>query len=125
MVSCTSQIPVGAKLALVALAKGTSPLVVRDVTDIAHPITRCMISGASFHRFVDATHVSYIVTNPDGHGALYVTDLRDSSDTLIRSWTNEARSTGSTPGALTGRTSPTSAPTVTRWHGTCSAAATT
>jgi hypothetical protein len=87
-VSCTSQIPSGAKLALVVLAKGIS-LVVRDITDIAHPITRCMIYGGSFHRFVDATHVSYIVTSTDGQGALYVVDLRDSSDTLIRAWTNE------------------------------------
>ena len=86
--SCTSQIPSGAKLALVVLAKGIS-LVVRDITDIAHPITRCMIYGGSFHRFVDATHVSYIVTSTDGQGALYVVDLRDSSDTLIRAWTNE------------------------------------
>jgi hypothetical protein len=85
---CTSQIPAGHQLALVVLAKG-SPVVVRDITDIAHPITRCTIYGGTFHRFVDATHVSYIVSETSGQSALYVVDLQTSHDTLIRAWTNQ------------------------------------
>lgn len=85
---CTSQIPAGHQLALVVLAKG-SPVVVRDITDIAHPITRCTIYGGAFHRFVDATHVSYIVSETSGVSALYVVDLSNSSNRLVRAWTNQ------------------------------------
>lgn len=85
---CTSQIPAGHQLALVVLAKG-SPVVVRDITDIAHPITRCTISGGTFLRFVDATHVSYIVSDSSGRSALYVVDLSNSSDRLVRAWSNQ------------------------------------
>ena len=86
--TCSSPIPAGHQLALVQLVK-TSGVVVRDITNIASPITRCAIYGGGFHRFVDDNHVSYITTTADGQGALFVVDLRNSADTLIRSWTNQ------------------------------------
>ena len=86
-VTCSSQIPAGSQLALVTL-KNTG-VVVRDITNISSPTTRCVIYGGAFHRFVDATHVSYIVSETNGQSALYVVDLRDSSDRLIRAWSNQ------------------------------------
>src|SRR5882672_4149324 len=47
--TCASPIPAGHQLALVQLAKSTT-VAVRDITDIAHPVTRCTIYGGAFHR---------------------------------------------------------------------------
>ena len=58
--------------------------VVRDITDIAHPTTRCTIYGGTFHRFVDATHVSYIASQASRPDALYVIDLQTLHQALIR-----------------------------------------
>jgi Tol biopolymer transport system component len=63
---------------------------VRDVTDLSKPITRCVLKGGgSYFRFVDATHISYIVTDDSGLGALYLVDLNHSITSLVRVWTNE------------------------------------
>jgi Tol biopolymer transport system component len=64
--------------------------VVRDITDILHPISRCTFKGGTYFRFLSATRVSYIVTaNSDlgAAGALYVADLPTGVTTLVRSWT--------------------------------------
>lgn len=86
-VTCTSQIPAGAELALVTL-RNTAGVIVRDITDLAHPVTRCTIKGAGdpFFRFIDATHISYIT---NGGGALYMVDLLTRTTSLVRAWSNQ------------------------------------
>jgi len=88
-VVCTSQIPSGHQLALVTL-RGVQGIVVRDVTDIQHPVTRCGFSGGAYFRFISSTRVSYIVTSSGdlgASGALYLVDLGSSTTSLVRSWT--------------------------------------
>ncbi len=88
-VVCTSQIPSGHQLALVTL-RGVQGIVVRDVTDIQHPVTRCGFSGGAYFRFISSTHVSYIVTSSGdlgASGALYLVDVGSSTTSLVRSWT--------------------------------------
>jgi len=85
---CTSQIPAGHQLALVTL-HGVSGIVVRDVTDIAHPVTRCGLSGGAYLRFISSTRISYIVTasgDQGAAGALYMVDLSTSTTSLVRAW---------------------------------------
>jgi dipeptidyl aminopeptidase/acylaminoacyl peptidase len=87
-VVCTSQIPSGHQLALVTL-RGVQGIVVRDVTDIQHPVTRCGFSGGAYFRFISSTRVSYIVTSSGdlgASGALYLVDLGSSTTSLVRSW---------------------------------------
>ena len=86
--TCTSPIPAGHRLALVSLGKSTQ-VVVRDITNITRPVTRCKFDGGAFNRFVDATHVSYISTDTTGQrSALYVMDLQTARVKLIRAWNN-------------------------------------
>ncbi len=87
-VVCTSQIPSGHQLALVTL-RGVQGIVVRDVTDIQHPVTRCGFSGGAYFRFISSTRVSYIVTSSGdlgASGALYLVDLGSGTTSLVRSW---------------------------------------
>jgi hypothetical protein len=86
-VTCGSQIPAGAELALVTL-RNTVGVIVRDITDLAHPVTRCTIKGAGdpFFRFIDATHISYIT---NGGRALYMVDLLTRTTSLVRAWGNQ------------------------------------
>jgi dipeptidyl aminopeptidase/acylaminoacyl peptidase len=65
-------------------------IVVRDVTDLTHPVTRCGFSGGSNFRFVSSTRVSYIVTtgNLGAPGALYLVDLNTSTTSLVRAWSS-------------------------------------
>lgn len=87
-VVCASPIPSGHQLALVSL-KGVSGIVVRDVTDIGHPVTRCNISGGSNFRFITETRISYIVTasgDLGAAGALYMVDLQTQTTSLVRKW---------------------------------------
>jgi dipeptidyl aminopeptidase/acylaminoacyl peptidase len=87
--SCASAIPTGHQLALVTL-RGVPGIAVRDVTDVAHPVTRCTFNGGTYFRFRDETHVSYIATaSPPRLGApgsLYLADLQTGTTSLIRSW---------------------------------------
>jgi dipeptidyl aminopeptidase/acylaminoacyl peptidase len=88
-VTCASPIPSGAKLALVTL-RGGSGIVVRDVTDVAQPVTRCSITGGVYLRFVNGTHISYISeasSDLGAAGALYLVDLQTQITTLVRAWT--------------------------------------
>ena len=88
--ACTSAPAAGEHLALVTL-HGLTGIVVRDITDINHPVSRCTFSEGSQFRFYDATHVSYIatVTSAQGSaGALYVADLTAATTRLVRAWTN-------------------------------------
>src|SRR5258706_15686240 len=66
--TCSSQVPSGASLALVTL-RGSTDIVVRDLTDISHPVSRCAFKtciqncvsfGPRSIRFIDSTHVSYL-----------------------------------------------------------------
>jgi dipeptidyl aminopeptidase/acylaminoacyl peptidase len=84
---CASQIPSGHQLALVTL-RGVQGVVVRDVTDIGHPVTRCGFSGGSNFRFITETRVSYIVTSSGlgSPGALYMVDLQTQTTSLVRKW---------------------------------------
>ncbi len=87
---CTSQIPADHQLALVTL-HGVSGIVVRDVTDIAHPVTRCGLSGGAYLRFISSTRISYIVTSSGDQGAagaLYMVDLSTSTTSLVRAWSS-------------------------------------
>jgi len=88
--SCASAIPPAHQLALVQL-HGVSGYVVRDITDILHPVTRCTFHGGSYFRFVTETRISYIVTSSADAGAsgsLYLADLAGGSTSLVRTWTN-------------------------------------
>jgi hypothetical protein len=87
-VTCASKIPSGSQLALVTL-RGGSGIVVRDVTDVGHPVSRCSISGGSYLRFVNGTHISYIVmasSDLGAPGALYLVDLQTQTTSLVRAW---------------------------------------
>ena len=87
---CTSQVPAGHQLALVSLS-GIQGIVVRDVTDIQHPVTRCGLSGGAYMRFINSTRISYIVTSSGdlgASGALYLVDLSTSTTSLVRAWTS-------------------------------------
>lgn len=85
---CTSQIPAGHQLALVTL-RAVQGIVVRDVTDIQHPVTRCGLSGGAYLRFISSTRISYIVMSSGdlgASGALYLVDLASSTTSLVRAW---------------------------------------
>ena len=87
---CTSQVPPGHQLALLTL-RAVQGIVVRDVTDIEHPVTRCGFSGGSNFRFISSTRVSYIVTSGGdlgAAGALYLVDLNASTTSLVRAWSS-------------------------------------
>ena len=88
-VVCTSQIPAGHQLALVIL-RPVQGIAVRDLTDLAHPVTRCGFSGGAYFRFIGATRVSYIVTSGSlgSAGALYMVDLTTSTTSLVRAWSS-------------------------------------
>ena len=64
---------------------------VRDVTDLTHPVTRCGFSGGAYFRFATSTRVSYIVMSGTGlgaSGALYLVDLTTSTTSLVRAWSS-------------------------------------
>ncbi len=89
-VVCSSQVPAGHQVALVSL-HGVQGVVVRDVTDIQHPITRCTFQGGAYFRFVNSARVSYIVTSSGdlgASGALYMVDLNQSTTSLVRAWSS-------------------------------------
>jgi hypothetical protein len=69
--------------------RGVSGYVVRDITDILHPVTRCTFQGGSSFRFVTETRLSYIVTASGDLGAtaaMYVADLNAGTTSLVRVW---------------------------------------
>ncbi len=85
---CTAPPSVGEQLALVSL-RGVPGVVVRDITNIAHPTTRCTITGGSQFQFVSATKASYVSLasgNQGAAGALYVFDTGTGATSLVRSW---------------------------------------
>jgi dipeptidyl aminopeptidase/acylaminoacyl peptidase len=87
---CSSQIPAGHQLALVTL-QGVQGIVVRDVTDLQRPVTRCGLSGGAYLRFVSGTRISYIVMSSSdlgASGALYLVDLNTSTTSLVRAWSS-------------------------------------
>src|SRR5712672_2764163 len=90
-VTCPYRVPRVANLVLATL-RSTTGVVVRDISDLSNPISRCVVhgTGANFVRFMDWSHVSYIVTNANGDGALYLTDLLTRNSSLVRAWTDEA-----------------------------------
>lgn len=88
--SCASAIPPAHQLAIVQL-KGVSGYVIRDITDILHPVTRCTFNGGGNFRFVSETRVSYIVTASGNLGSaavMYVADLNAGSTSYVRVWAN-------------------------------------
>ena len=89
--TCPYRVPNVANLALVTL-RSTTGIIVRDISDLSNPISRCVVhgTGANFVRFMDWSHVSYIVTNANGDGALYLTDLLTRESSVVRAWTDEA-----------------------------------
>lgn len=89
-VKCSSPIAEFATLALVTL-RNTKGVIVRDISNVSKPVSRCVISGAgaNFFRFVNVNHISYTVTSAEGTGALYLVDLPGQRTSLVRAWTNE------------------------------------
>ena len=89
-VTCSSGSTTGHRLALVKL-RSVAGVIVRDISDINHPSTKCTISGGSYFRFYNATHVSYI-TFASGDlgaaGAMYMIDITTQTTSLVRAWTN-------------------------------------
>ncbi len=87
--SCSAAPAAGEQLALVGL-RGVAGVVVRDITDIGHPKTRCTLSGgARSYRFVSATKITYVVTasgDQGAAGALYMFDMAAGTTSLVRSW---------------------------------------
>jgi len=88
-VKCASRALATANLALVRL-RNTAGVIVRDITDLSKPVSRCVITGTgtSYFRFVSVSRVSYIITKSDGSGALYLVDLLTQHTSLVRAWTN-------------------------------------
>jgi hypothetical protein len=89
-VTCPYRIPRVANLVLVTL-RNTTGVIVRDISDLSNPISRCTLhgTGGGYFRFMDWSHVSYIVTNANGTGALYLTDLLTRRTSLVRVWSDE------------------------------------
>jgi WD40 repeat protein len=85
--SCTSSIPASHELILVTL-RNTAGVAVRDISDLAHPVTRCVIKGGTYFRFAFDYKISYITTAANGDGALYLVDLSNLTTSLVRTWTN-------------------------------------
>jgi hypothetical protein len=86
--SCTSPPSAGDKLVLVNL-RSVSGIIVRDITDIGHPMNRCRLSGGSNFRFISATRLSYIVTasgDQGSPGALYIFDMATGLTSLVRAY---------------------------------------
>ncbi len=86
--TCASTPSAGEHLALVTL-RGGSGIIVRDITDLAHPVSRCSFGGGTQFRFYNATHVSYIVTaggDLGAPGALFLADLTTRTTSLVRAW---------------------------------------
>jgi hypothetical protein len=92
VLTCSSQVPLGATLGLVTI-KGTIDILVRDITDLAKPVTRCDFTtcnqfcasyGPYFMRFVTATRISYVVESVDGDWAMYLADLVSRKTILVR-----------------------------------------
>ncbi|HCG00336.1 MAG TPA: hypothetical protein DEV93_07300 [Chloroflexi bacterium] len=82
---CTLPIPAGDQLALVSL-DNTVDVAVRDIAQISKAATLCIIYGGSFFRFVNATHISYIVKGANGQGALYMFGLQTNATSLVSAW---------------------------------------
>jgi hypothetical protein len=89
--SCSSAIPAGAQLALVTL-RGSTDIVVRDITNLAQPVSRCAFKtcsqfcasyGPDYIRFVTSRWVSYMVETVDGEWAMYLADLQTRKTELI------------------------------------------
>jgi hypothetical protein len=88
-VTCSTQIPADHELALVTL-RNTTGVIVRDISTLSNPVSRCVIKGGGIYfRFVNGTHISYIVTADNGNGALYLVDLLTRTTSLVRAWANE------------------------------------
>jgi hypothetical protein len=83
---CSSQIPAGHQVALVNL-HGVRGFVVRDITDIEHPVTRCSKSASFGYgiRFVSLTRISYLVNLGDTQ-ALYLFDMSTGTTSLVHVW---------------------------------------
>jgi len=90
--TCTSQLAPIAELALVTL-RNSADIAVRDISNLSKPVTRCLIKtcvqscitfGPSFLRFVNSTHISYLVQAADGStSALYLVDLQTRKTSLV------------------------------------------
>ncbi|HEY8813821.1 MAG TPA: hypothetical protein VIP57_01770 [Candidatus Dormibacteraeota bacterium] len=90
--SCSSEVPAGAALALVTF-KGSTDVVVRDITNLTKPVSRCVfksceayckVYGPYFMRFVTASRISYVDESIDGDWAMYLADLVSHKTNLVR-----------------------------------------
>ena len=75
--------------------RGSTDLVVRDITNLSKPVSRCAFKvcaqwcqsyGPDYMRFVTGSRVSYIVRSVNGDGALYLADLVTRKTALMRKW---------------------------------------
>jgi len=86
--SCGAAVQAGHQLALVTL-RNANGVVVRDITDLAHPASICTFSGGQYFQFRSRTEVSYEVFSSGDLGAagsLYVADLQTGATSLVRTW---------------------------------------
>jgi hypothetical protein len=86
--SCSAPPAAGEQLALVKL-RGAPGIVVRDITDIGHPKTRCTFSGGDQFRFVSATLITYVVLGSGDQGApgaMYLFNTVTGATSLVQSW---------------------------------------
>ena len=86
--SCTAPPSAGDKLVLVNL-RNVSGVIVRDITDIGHPLNRCTLNGGSNFRFISATRLSYLVTasgDQGAPGALYIFDMATGATSYVRAY---------------------------------------
>jgi hypothetical protein len=74
-----SPVPADRLLALVTL-KGSSQLVVRDITDIAHPTTVAKLPPLSAPQFINASEISYV---DYAHGTIVRMPLSGSPKTVV------------------------------------------
>ena len=79
-----------AEVVLVTLRNSTD-IAVRDISNFSKPVTRCLINdpvlqvfGPTLLRFVNSTHISYLVQGADGStAAMYLVDLQTRKASVV------------------------------------------
>jgi len=77
--------------------RGSTDVVVRDITNVANPVSRCAFKscsqwcdsyGPTDMRFVTGSRISYIVRSAESEGAMYLADLKSLKTELTRKWSS-------------------------------------
>ncbi len=117
--SCTGAIPSTDNLVLATLV-GSTTIVLRDISNLASPITICTFAGSLSPRFATASVVGYAQQGSDlgSPGKIVRLDLTSSTATDIASWTSGGFGSGLFDWSPDGRslTYIVGGPTATVWH---------